>query len=106
MTPIFSAILIGLWLGVLIPVTFLVLECAAALAPSRAVPTASSLDDILVLIPAYNEEAALPRCLASLLDDGLVANQIVVVANDCADRTVEVAHTFGVQVIEHHNPRL
>lgn len=61
---------------------------------------ASSLS---VVIPAHNEEAVLPRCLEALLaESGRGELEIVVVANGCTDRTVEVARTFGpgVTVVE------
>ena len=56
-----------------------------------------------VVIPAHNEEAVLPRCLESLLAEPGQGNlEIVVVANGCTDRTVEVARGFGpgVTVVE------
>jgi glycosyltransferase involved in cell wall biosynthesis len=51
-----------------------------------------------VYIIAHNEEANLLRCLRSV--QGWV-NEMVVVTNDCTDRTAEVAGAFGARVMEH-----
>lgn len=55
-----------------------------------------------VIIPAYNEEAVIGRCLSALLADAPPDGfEIVVVCNGCRDRTADVARGFaGVQVIE------
>lgn len=56
-----------------------------------------------VIIPAHNEERVLARCLDALLSDSRVGEmEIVVVANGCADRTVEIARGYGnpVRVVE------
>jgi glycosyltransferase involved in cell wall biosynthesis len=49
-----------------------------------------------VIIPANNEEELLGRCLESLLasDSPGCAIEIVVVANECSDRTADVARGF------------
>ncbi|MGZ8667686.1 MAG: glycosyltransferase [Solirubrobacterales bacterium] len=48
-----------------------------------------------VVIPAHDEEAALPACLASLLAQrGVEALNLCVVANGCSDRTAEVARSY------------
>ena len=53
---------------------------------------------ITVIVPAHNEERLLPRCLRSLQDAG--ASDIVVVADNCTDRTAAAARAFGVTVLE------
>jgi len=56
-----------------------------------------------VVIPAYNEEAALGRTLERILDGALPGElEIIVAANGCSDRTAEVARRFGppVSVVE------
>lgn len=48
-----------------------------------------------VVVPAHNEESVLARCLTALLSDaGPGELEVVVVANGCSDRTVEVARAF------------
>jgi glycosyltransferase involved in cell wall biosynthesis len=56
-----------------------------------------------IVIPAYNEEAVIGRCLQSLID-GMQEGEleIVVACNGCTDRTAELARGFGkaVKVVE------
>ena len=56
------------------------------------------------VIPAYNEEACLPACLASILAQTRtcgVETEVIVVNNASTDRTREVAQTFaGVVVVD------
>jgi glycosyltransferase involved in cell wall biosynthesis len=55
-----------------------------------------------VIVPAHNEEKGLGRLLEALLPNASAADfEIVVVANGCTDRTVEVARNYdGVLVLE------
>ncbi len=56
-----------------------------------------------IVIPAHNEEQVIARCLRSLLDGcGKDEIDVIVVANNCDDKTVEIASSFGapVRVIE------
>jgi cellulose synthase/poly-beta-1,6-N-acetylglucosamine synthase-like glycosyltransferase len=56
---------------------------------------------IVALIPAHNEEEHLGGTLASLLRQTRPLDRIVVVADNCTDRTVSIARSFeGVEVIE------
>ena len=57
---------------------------------------------ITVVIPAHNEESALPVTLAALREQSRVPDRVVVVADNCADRTSEVAREAGCLVIESH----
>lgn len=66
------------------------------------------MDGISIVIPAYNEESALPRTLASanLARDAFtkataLPSEIVVVDNASTDRTAEVASSFGARVVHH-----
>jgi glycosyltransferase involved in cell wall biosynthesis len=53
-----------------------------------------------VVIPAHNEESVLPRCLDALLAGSEPGDlEIVVAANGCTDRTVEIAKSYGDRVI-------
>lgn len=55
---------------------------------------------VTVLIPAHDEEASLPGTIASLVGQSRPPERIVVVADNCTDRTVEVARAAGVDVVE------
>ncbi|MFC4868755.1 glycosyltransferase family A protein [Streptomonospora arabica] len=50
---------------------------------------------ISVIVPAYNEEAVLGRCLEALARQSRPAEEIIVVDNNSVDRTAEVAEAFG-----------
>lgn len=53
---------------------------------------------VTALIPAHNEEAALGETLPALLAESRKPDRVVVVADNCTDRTVEIARSFGVEV--------
>ena len=53
-----------------------------------------------VLIPARNEEAVLGQALASLRRQTRPPDRVIVVADNCTDRTVRIARERGVDVIE------
>ncbi|MET4120484.1 acetyltransferase-like isoleucine patch superfamily enzyme [Bradyrhizobium sp. JR4.1] len=56
-----------------------------------------------VIIPAHNEENVLRRCLDALLADADPAElEVIVAANGCTDRTIEIARSYGdpVRVVE------
>jgi len=55
---------------------------------------------VTVLIPAHNEEASLPGTLASLRSQSHRPERIVVVADNCTDKTVAIARSAGVEVFE------
>jgi hypothetical protein len=55
---------------------------------------------VSIIIPAHNEERALPRLLDALGAADGSSSEIVVVANGCSDRTADVARDHGVAVIE------
>lgn len=54
--------------------------------------------DVTVIIPAHNEEVMLPTTLASLKMQSRVPNRVIVVADNCTDRTAEVAVEAGAEV--------
>lgn len=55
---------------------------------------------VVALVAAHNEEEQLPATLASLVAQALPVERILVMADNCTDRTVEVAEAAGVQVVE------
>jgi len=80
------------------PVSWHVFSPAANLRPARhpsANPPAHSLADVVVIIPALNEEASLPRVLADL---PAVAG-VLVIDNGSTDATAEVALRAGATLL-------
>lgn len=55
---------------------------------------------ITVVIPAHDEEHRLPAAIASLRAQTTPPERIIVVADNCADGTVEVARRAGAEVVE------
>ena len=57
-----------------------------------------------VVVPCYNEEVYLPATLASLAaQDFNGSYEVIVVDNNCTDKTVEIAKKFGVKVVSESN---
>ncbi len=81
---------------------------AAACAPRKATACADSPVPLrmIVLIPAHNEEADIGKTLASL--DALAYPrelfEVVVIADNCEDRTAELARAAGANVYERADP--
>lgn len=55
---------------------------------------------VTVLVPAHNEQASLGATLTSLWAQSVPPARIVVVADNCTDRTVEVGRAHGAEVFE------
>lgn len=53
---------------------------------------------VTVLVPAHDEQDALPRTLESVARQTVRPARVVVVADNCTDRTVEVAEALGAEV--------
>lgn len=49
-----------------------------------------------VVVPCYNEEEGIARTLADMPS---IVDEVVVVDNNCTDRTAEVARSFGARVV-------
>ncbi|MFN8507548.1 MAG: glycosyltransferase family 2 protein [Dehalococcoidia bacterium] len=80
---------------------------AVALPRPRALRPAGRHWRLAVIVPAHNEEAMLGTTLDSLLAAaGEPAAEIVVVADNCTDRTAAVARSRGVTVLERTDPVL
>lgn len=56
--------------------------------------------NISVVIPAYNEEKYLKYCLESLMNQTEKPSEIIVVDNNCTDRTAKIARSFKVKIIK------
>jgi poly-beta-1,6-N-acetyl-D-glucosamine synthase len=65
-------------------------------------PPKTKTAKVVVVVPAHNEEGSIARTLQALLQQSRRPDRIVVVADNCSDKTVEIARRFGnrVTVIE------
>jgi len=72
--------------------------------PSRS----RDLPRLLFLIPAHNEELLIQSCLASLarLDYPASRFDVLVIADNCTDRTSQIVQQAGVQCLQRSNPKL
>jgi glycosyltransferase involved in cell wall biosynthesis len=55
----------------------------------------ANLPTISVVIPCYNEETTIGHCLAALAVQEPQALEVIIVDNNCSDRTVEIAKRFS-----------
>ena len=63
---------------------------------------------VVVLVPAHNEEHSLGECLASLACQTYPRRlrRVVVIADNCTDRTADVARAHGAQVMVREDPEM
>ena len=61
---------------------------------------------LVVLVPAHNEEGLVPRCVASLQAQTYPNDlyRVIVIADNCTDRTVSVARNAGAEVMVRDQP--
>ena len=81
--------------------TYLAVLSVAALRRPPAPHEAPEVGRLVVLVPAHDEQELLGRCLDSLTAQDLPASayRLVVVADNCTDRTAEVALAHGAEVL-------
>jgi 1,2-diacylglycerol 3-beta-glucosyltransferase len=67
----------------------------------RVPPAAEPAPRLAVLVPAHDEENLVGRCVASLLDQTYPRDRfrVIVIADNCGDRTAEVAGAAGAEVL-------
>jgi len=99
-------VLLAIALALLIPISVLFIECSAALLPRRrrqwqSIPPRPKVD---VLVPAHNEEAGIGPTLKILLAQLTGQDRLVVVADNCDDKTADIARAIGAIVLERHDP--
>ncbi len=59
---------------------------------------------ISIVIPVFNEESELPKCLDSIAKQTVAPDEVVVVDNNCTDASMEIARRYGFVTIT-HEPR-
>lgn len=102
-----QVVLIAVTIGLALIVGYLLLLTAAALfAPRRTPPRGAPPDRrFLIVVPAHNEERLLPELLANLnrLNYPAQLYAIHVIADNCADRTADLARAGGAIVHERYD---
>lgn len=54
---------------------------------------------ISVIVPAYNEEKYIEKCLNSLLSQKEPADEIIVIDNNSTDKTAQIVKKMGIKII-------
>ncbi len=54
---------------------------------------------ISIIVPVYNEEAYIAKCLDSITKQKEKADEVIVVDNNCTDNTVKIAKEYPVKII-------
>jgi 1,2-diacylglycerol 3-beta-glucosyltransferase len=82
-----------------------ILSILAACAKSIKPNTSLSYKRFAIVVPAHNEEVSLSKTVQSLLEIEYPKTHydIIVVADNCTDSTVEIAKTSGAKVFERTN---
>lgn len=90
---------------ILLPISVLVIESFLALLPRHATPIA--VDALrprgVVLVPAHNEQDGIAPTIQSILPQLRPEDRLIVVADNCSDRTAEMARAAGAAVLERHD---
>lgn len=88
----------------LITLFFVIQVFASIFAPKCPLPDMTTDISTAIIIPAHNEELVIETTLRDLLKKIDEGTRVLVVADNCADRTAGLARAFGVEVIERNNP--
>ena len=64
------------------------------------VPAPGTRVRVTVIVPAHNEEATLPTTLGALAQQTRLPDRVIVVADNCTDRTVAIAREMGHEAFE------
>ena len=54
---------------------------------------------VSVILPAYNEEKYIEKCIQSILNQSIPAEEVIVVDNNSTDKTVEIAKKYPVKIV-------
>jgi glycosyltransferase involved in cell wall biosynthesis len=91
-----------------LPVAIFLFETIAAIAlPEKAfapAPGGRTRGRVGVLIPAHNEEDMLPETIPEMLRQLRHGDRLLVVADNCSDRTATVARELGADVVIRTDP--
>jgi cellulose synthase/poly-beta-1,6-N-acetylglucosamine synthase-like glycosyltransferase len=83
-----------------------ILAAAAARSPSATAPLMGKRSQLAVLVPAHNEEADIALTVETLRLQLNPDDRLIVIADNCCDRTAEVARQAGAFVLERENQTL
>jgi cellulose synthase/poly-beta-1,6-N-acetylglucosamine synthase-like glycosyltransferase len=98
-------VLIGFILS--LPVFTLFVQVLASLPnhPEIGVPEGNRLP-VAVLVPAHNEELSIAKTLSSIIPQLKATDRLIVIADNCSDRTADIARQTGAEVTIRTEPSL
>src|SRR5262249_54386900 len=103
-----DGILVAAALVLAVPILVVAAECFCALLPRKKLTCnlefASRPPNVLVLIPAHNEEQSIGQVIETIRPELGADIKVLVVADHCHDRTTDVVRALGVNVIENRDP--
>lgn len=83
-----------------VPISILTVEVAAAFLPRRdAMRKSASRPRVAILVPAHDEASTIGTTLSLLRTQLLDSDRLIVVADNCSDKTAAVAADGGAEVI-------
>ena len=87
-------------------ICFVLVLVRPARSPAAAGRGDADLRRLLFLVSAHNEEVLIGECVQSLVGVDYPADRllVVVIANNCTDRTAETARAAGARVLERTDP--
>ncbi len=91
-------------LAVSLPLVVLASECFLALLPRRKSVLGERVR-CAVVIPAHDEQDMLAATLNNLKGQLAAGDRVIVVADNCSDRTAEIARDRGVEVLARDDPQ-
>jgi len=90
-------------IGVIIPITMFVVECLVAIIAGPGKPIdepQGPRPSLAILVPAHDEEPVIAQTLQSLKPQLTDPDRLIVIADNCSDRTAEIAREEGAEVLE------
>lgn len=102
MSIIFSAFAIIILIIPVLAIIVLTILTAAACFPDRYLPQAKETRRLAIIIPAHNEEVLIAETVTDALAQNYAKDkfEVVVIADNCDDKTAELATAAGARVLE------
>lgn len=92
----------------LIPSMFFLLEVFLGIKPpkpNKPMVAGASIQSSVILIPAHDEEDVIADTIRGLKKELEPNDRILVIADNCTDKTADIVRELGCEVIERHNAK-
>jgi len=103
-----DSVILCFTLILLLPISVLFLECTAALLPSKKKNKNGAVKNyprptVAVLIAAHDEEVVIGSTISNILPQLSGRDRLIVIADNCSDRTASIVKNFDVTLLERKN---